>query len=217
MKEGTYITIQSWMRTELGLTGNELLAFALVFGFCQDDETEFTGSMNYIAEWLGSTRQTAITTMKKLVEKGLVERVEIKTNGVTFAHFRIIQGVKNFDRGVSKDLTGGCQKILPNNNKDITKKDNNRFIPPTLEEIEEYCRQRGNNVDAKRVYDYYSEAKWKDGRGNPVRNWKQKIIAVWERSATPSASAQTVTRNKVAYEGKDYDSGFDKDGNFVWG
>lgn len=54
-----------------------------------------------------------------------------------------------------------------------------RFTPPTLEEVEKYCRDRGNSVDAKRFYDYFEANNWKDSKGKPVSSWKQKIIT-WE-------------------------------------
>ena len=57
---------------------------------------------------------------------------------------------------------------------------NKQFIPPTLEEIEEYCKERNNGVNAKQFYDYYSVNDWKDNRGNQIKNWKQKMIANWE-------------------------------------
>ena len=63
------------------------------------------------------------------------------------------------------------------------------FKPPTLEDVKKYCSERKNNVDAKRFFDYYTVAKWKDQDGKPVKNWKQKIIAVWEKrnNAPPEA------------------------------
>lgn len=59
------------------------------------------------------------------------------------------------------------------------KKEKGKIIP-TLEEIENYCRERNNNVDAKRFFDYYNTANWKDKDGKQIKNWKQKMIAVWE-------------------------------------
>lgn len=56
-----------------------------------------------------------------------------------------------------------------------------RFIPPTLEEVREYCLERGNNVDPKQFFEYYQEGEWKDAKGNPVKNWKQKVIT-WEKN-----------------------------------
>ena len=71
--------------------------------------------------------------------------------------------------------------------KPIRKKENNKkkesFTPPSLEEVEEYCKERNNKVDAKQFFDYYNEGNWKDYKGNPIKNWKQKIIAVWEKKA----------------------------------
>lgn len=56
----------------------------------------------------------------------------------------------------------------------------NKYIAPTLEEIQAYCKQRNNNVDAQRFYDYYTRNDWKDSKGNKVKNWKQKVIT-WEK------------------------------------
>jgi hypothetical protein len=53
------------------------------------------------------------------------------------------------------------------------------FTPPTLKEIEDYCKSRNNNVDAKRFFDFFDASNWVDSKGNKVRNWKQKVIT-WE-------------------------------------
>ena len=76
------------------------------------------------------------------------------------------------------------------------------FSPPTLEEVCEYCKQRKNNVDPDRFWDYFNESGWIDSQGNPVRNWKQKVIT-WE----PIHSAQS--RNQRSLVEKDYESGDD--------
>ena len=54
-----------------------------------------------------------------------------------------------------------------------------RFVPPTLAQVQEYCEERNNDVDPQRFFEYYQAGGWKDAKGNPVRNWKQKIIT-WE-------------------------------------
>ena len=53
------------------------------------------------------------------------------------------------------------------------------FVPPSLEEVQAYCESRGNKVDAKHFYDYFTASEWVDSKGNGVKNWKQKIIT-WE-------------------------------------
>ena len=37
-------------------------------------------------------------------------------------------------------------------------------------------KDKGYSVDAEYFFKYYSEGKWKDSEGKPVRNWKQKLI-----------------------------------------
>lgn len=64
-------------------------------------------------------------------------------------------------------------------NKKPDRKRSDVFVPPTLEEIQEYCKKRKNNVDAKRFFDFFDASDWVDSKGNQVRNWKQKIIT-WE-------------------------------------
>lgn len=59
------------------------------------------------------------------------------------------------------------------------------FVPPTLEEVKAYCKERKNNVDPKKFFDYFDAADWVDSKGNPVRNWKQKVIT-WEGNQRPS-------------------------------
>ena len=77
-------------------------------------------------------------------------------------------------------------KPIPDINADTkpNKKPNRKktFTPPTLEEVEAYCKERQNNVDAKRFYDFFDASDWIDSKGNQVLNWKQKVIT-WERYA----------------------------------
>lgn len=62
-------------------------------------------------------------------------------------------------------------------------KSKNIFIPPTLEEVEEYIKSRNSNVDAKKFFDYFNTGNWTDSKGNKVKNWKQKVIT-WEKFNT---------------------------------
>ena len=54
-----------------------------------------------------------------------------------------------------------------------------RFVAPTLEEVQVYCEERNNNVDAQRFIDYYTANGWKVGR-NPMKDWKA-TVRTWER------------------------------------
>ena len=68
---------------------------------------------------------------------------------------------------------------------DIEKENNNnkpqkRFVKPTLEEVQAYCQERNNGVDAQKWYDYYTANGWKVGR-NPMKDFKASI-RTWERN-----------------------------------
>lgn len=61
---------------------------------------------------------------------------------------------------------------------------------PTQQEVEEYFVSEGYTREAgAKAWKYYETADWHDAKGNPVRNWKQKMQAVWfkeENRAKPA-------------------------------
>ena len=152
MQNEQFITIQGWMRNELGLKGNELLVYALIYGFSQDEESEFTGSIGYIAEWTGATKQTIHNTLKSLCEKELLNKEESFIKGVKYCSYRsILPPVKKFDGGsqkilpgVVKKFDGGSQKILPNSIEDNIErknKDSNSIYSRERAEVIEYLNE----------------------------------------------------------------------------
>lgn len=63
-----------------------------------------------------------------------------------------------------------------------------RFQKPTFEQVEAYCRERGNSVDAQRFVDYYESNGWRVGK-NPMRDWKS-AVRTWERSNANFSAAR---------------------------
>lgn len=59
-----------------------------------------------------------------------------------------------------------------------------RFTPPTLEEVQAYCIERGNNVDAERFIDFYSSKGWMVGK-NKMKDWKA-AVRNWEKRDKPT-------------------------------
>lgn len=54
-------------------------------------------------------------------------------------------------------------------------------IPPTLEEVTEYCNQRQNQIDPQRFIDFYEANGWVQGKNKPIKSWKA-CIRTWEAS-----------------------------------
>lgn len=63
---------------------------------------------------------------------------------------------------------------------EIEKEKRKIFVAPTLEEVQAYCEERNNNVDAQKFIDYYTANGWKVGR-NSMKDWKA-AVRTWERN-----------------------------------
>jgi len=72
-------------------------------------------------------------------------------------------------------------KELNTNGMDIyDKPKSKRFVPPTIEEVRDYCRERNNLVDPEKFIDYYSSNGWMVGKHKMV-DWKA-AVRTWEKN-----------------------------------
>ena len=130
IKDGSYINIQSFMVTELELKGNELLVYAIIYGFSQTNGTYFSGSTQYLADWTNSTRQGIMKNLKSLIDKGLIEKVGEnqqvnyykalrpvnKVNQSTeLTRKQSLQGAKQSLQEEVTEFTGTCKQSLHSN------------------------------------------------------------------------------------------------------
>lgn len=116
-----FVVIQGWMCNELNLKGNDLLVFALIYGFCQDGKSMYSGGRKYIAETFNISLRTVDGTLKALTERGYIVKhisgdyihPDIYTvNGVKDT---LIGGSEKTSLGVAQKLHEGGAKIAPNN------------------------------------------------------------------------------------------------------
>lgn len=111
---GWHIVITEEMRS-LGLSGNDLVVFALINGFSQDGQGCFYGSLSYICETCGIARRTAVYILQELVEKGLITKNETMQNGVKYVAY---QASAKYAQVVQK-LHSGSAEIAPKNKEYI--------------------------------------------------------------------------------------------------
>ena len=103
-----------------------------------------------------------------------------------------------FSNGI--DIEKEKKKIQKEKNKNPS-----RFVPPTLDEVAEYCRQRNSVVDPQGFVDYYTANGWKVGK-NSMKNW-QAAIRLWERKEAEKAPPHTppqpqlTTRTEIDEQG----------------
>jgi len=173
---------------------HRLMAYNNDFGW----RSEFTVTNGRLCEDLCISQSELIKIRTLLHEKGLIEYQNgnknrcgiyklIRFDSTDCAKFTNCTPDCSTDSANSEQNRDTLDKlnnisILNNINKKIYSRKNKVFIPPTLDEVIEYCRARGNNVDAKYFYEYFTESGWVDSKGSPVKNWKQKIIT-WEQYA----------------------------------
>ena len=67
--------------------------------------------------------------------------------------------------------------------KDINNKRSRAFVPPTLEEVSAYCKERGKGVDPNKWYDFYQSKGWMIGK-NKMKDWKA-AVRTWEPKNIP--------------------------------
>lgn len=69
-----------------------------------------------------------------------------------------------------------------------------KFSPPTLQDVQAYCKERNNTVDAEHFLAYYQANGWKVGK-NPMKDWRA-AVRTWERNrSTTSANGQSGVAN----------------------
>ena len=73
-----------------------------------------------------------------------------------------------------------------------------KFIPPTLEEVITYAKQRNHSSIANKFFDYYDVSNWKDFKGNAIKNWKQKFIT-WENN---NSEDNAKTKEELIWEAR---------------
>ena len=133
VKDENYIVMHGWMRNKLGLKGNDLIVYAVLWGFSQDGESEFRGTVDYIAEFTGSVRRTVTRSLQSLEEFGYVKRVERnfkegKTNGYICIPLDQV--------GVGQNVTPPYDKMSPPVGQNVTPGMTNCHPPKTIEEKE---------------------------------------------------------------------------------
>lgn len=129
IKKESFFTVQAFMVNELKLKGNELLIYAIIFGFSQAENQFFTGSLNYLASWCGiSSKTTVKTILNNLIDKGLLEKEDIYKNGVKYCKYKALteiksisipadedkkncKGISKIDMGYINNCYGGISKI----------------------------------------------------------------------------------------------------------
>lgn len=168
MNNSSYIVVMAWMMTRLGLNGNELLAYALIYSYSQDAQGCYFGSLSHTAERLNISRRAAVDVLNRLLDKGHITKSSVEIDGVMRCMYKAV---------VPSEVEGGPP---PKERHPARKASPTKVQRPTLDEVKAYCAERGNIVDAQRFFDFYEANGWCQGRGKPIRDWRA-AVRTWER------------------------------------
>lgn len=70
---------------------------------------------------------------------------------------------------------------------------------PTLDEVREYCKERGNAVDPEKWFNYYESNGWRVGK-NPMRDWRA-CVRTWEKNGYDTGrGSQAKTNPALQYQ-----------------
>jgi hypothetical protein len=168
-----------WRYTTTGeqenLSGSEKAIFAMLIFTLQTDEKE--------SAELSATRAASGS-------KGGKQKLANLAN----ANFAT-EEVANLANVANKNKNKNKNKNIEREEENIENKENTlksvkekreRFSSPSIEDVEAYCQERGNGINAQAFVDFYSAKGWKIGN-SPMKDWKA-AVRTWEtRERRPAA------------------------------
>ena len=122
-----------------------------------------------------------------------LNQLGIKENGTyTIGRQTVANGLPNGCHSIDKGslVEGSIVEESIEDAPDINvghKTTTKRFVPPTVEQVREYCLERGNIVDPQRFVDYYTANGWMVGK-NKMKDWKA-AVRTWEQNRKESQKA----------------------------
>lgn len=200
-----YAVIPADVRYDKELPANAKLLYGEITALT--NEKGYCWATNeYFANLYGVSNRTIINWINSLVDKEyLVKDIIYKDNSkqIVDRYLRLPPSEKNFTTSrknlhdpSEENFTTPSEKSFTYNNTISNNTINTtsereralqsntsvtRFKKPTLEEVEEYCLERKNNIDAENFINFYDSKGWKVGN-TPMKDWKA-CIRTWEKKS----------------------------------
>jgi len=158
----TFVVIPAHARTILDLSGNELIAYSLIYGYSQDGDGWFVGSLQHVADWCGlSSKIRAKEVLQRLLDKGIIRKREtefsknlkrcdyqavLPLSKRDTAYLKKIRGVSERDTGVSEKDTHNIDNSIVDSI--IIEEDNSsRIINNTSNNISSIPKKEKKGLD----------------------------------------------------------------------
>ena len=168
-KPNYYAVIPADVRYNKKLSPNSKLLYAEITALCNMNG-KCTASTEYFCRLYEVSRVSIQKWLKILENNNYIKRVNIYRQGSKEILTRIITLVNSPKK----------EKFTDNTNINITNNnltDSNRkalFKKPSINEIRDYCNERGNNIEAEAFIDFYESKDWKIGK-NKMKDLKAAV------------------------------------------
>ena len=129
----------------------------------------FESGVVVITHWLLNNNRIKSDRYKQTLYIAEKSMLEVENGVYMFTDSRMYP-----ERNQNGDIPEPQSRV--NNNGGKT----SRFIPPTVEEVQEYCFERGNAVDAQSFVDFYTSKGWYVGK-TKMKDWKA-AVRTWEKN-----------------------------------
>lgn len=180
VKKGTFLTSYELLAAQCGLTVSKVRT-----------SLEKLKMTNELA--INSTRQGTVISVVKWADYQDYTPSDNQPNSTQVDSEIANESQTNRKRVATNNNDNNVTSI---NNKEIIEAEKNQkiqeelptdskeFIPPTLEQVSDYCKQRNNTIDPEAFIDYYQLNDWFVGKNKnkqKMKDWKASV-RTWERN-----------------------------------
>lgn len=201
-KKSYYAIIPANVRYDESLPPNAKLLYGEITALC-NAEGYCWASNKYFADLYGVSPITISRWINALASRGHIASQIIYKKGTNQIDKRYIQICYD---PINKNVNTPINEIVKENNTSINntinitseyidKPTRKRFNPPTLEEVQAYCRERNNNVDAEKFINHYTSNGWMVGR-TKMQDWKA-AVRTWENNGYDKKPTEQNTTDKL--------------------
>lgn len=137
---------------------------------------------------------TCKSEVKNVVQTVVQSAVESEVKNVVQSAdiYKLKQNNKKKDTNVSKEKKASAAST--------------RFTPPTVEEVQAYCLERGNKVNAEQFVDFYAAKGWMIGK-QKMKDWRA-CVRTWEKNdfGSGKSAPKKVSFDNFEQRNTDYDA-----------
>ena len=172
--------------------GNEfsINGYAKLWKWDRKKVRNFLGSIGTGKGHEADRKGTGRGQVVRFVFKGLQAEADRKGTG------RGQEGDRYGDTNINPNPNPNPKKEKDNKSdkSDLKEAKNKKFIPPTVEEVEAFCRSRGNGISGQHFVDSNQAKGWVTGKlQNPIKDWKA-VVRTWENYQKDKTVRETRTQ-----------------------